>query len=272
MAKEDKFDVVIVGAGITGAIAAKELTEQGFSVLILEAGAGKSFKFEDYQTYLDNYYTSTVRTPNAPFPATAGAPQPLITDQLGIENGIPQFAEGSYFHQVGPSTYQSTYTRQMGGTTLHWLGTCLRMLPSDFSEKTLYNSGKDWPINYYDLMPYYRAAELEIGVSADVDEQAFLGIEFEPSYVYPMNKVPQSYSDLKLQEWTKYAQFKYDGTSYDYSVVSVPQGRNSTPNPAYNNGKGYVPVGAVGNPDIGQRCEGNAACVPICSVQENTMH
>ena len=267
MRNEDNFDVVIVGAGITGAIAAKELTDQGFSVLILEAGAGKSFKFEDYQTYLDNFYKTTVRTPNAPFPATAGAPQPLITDQLGIENGIPQFADGSYFHQVGPSTFQSTYTRQMGGTTLHWLGTCLRMLPNDFSEKTLYNNGKDWPISYYDLMPYYAAAELEIGVSADVDEQSFHGIEFEPGYVYPMKKIPQSYSDLKLQEWTKDAQFKYDDTSYDYAVVSIPQGRNSTPNPAYNNGKGYVPVGAVGNPDIGQRCEGNASCVPICPVQ-----
>ena len=267
MGKEETFDVVIVGAGVTGAIAAKRLSEQGLKVMILEAGAKKSFGFQDYLSYLDNFYKATIRTPNAPFPATAGAPQPLITDQLGIENGVPQFAKGSYFHQMGPSTYQSTYTRQLGGTTLHWLGTCLRMLPSDFSEQSLFNAGKNWPISYYDLMPYYRAAEYEIGVAADVDEQAFLGIEFEPGYVYPMKKIPQSYSDLKLSEWTKGAKFKYDGKSYDYSVVSVPQGRNSTPNPDYNGGKGYVPVGAVGNPDIGQRCEGNAACVPICPVQ-----
>jgi len=267
MTEENNYDVVIVGAGVTGAIAAYNLSLQGLNVLILEAGAKKSFEFKDYQNYLDNFYKATIRTPNAPFPATAGAPQPLITDQLGIKDGIPQFADGSYFHQLGPSTYQSTYTRQLGGTTLHWLGTCLRMLPSDFTENTLYNVGKDWPISYYDLMPYYRAAELEIGVSADVSEQAFLGIEFEDGYVFPMKKIPQSYSDLKLTEWTKDAKFYYDETSYDYAVVSSPQGRNSTPNPDYDGGKGYEAVGAVGNPDLGQRCEGNSTCVPICPVQ-----
>ena len=267
MKKADNFDVVVVGAGVTGAIAAYNMAQKGLSVLILEAGAQKSFEFKDYQKYVDKFYNSTIRTPNAPFPATKGAPQPLITDQEGIENGLPQFAKTSYFHQLGPSTYQSTYTRSLGGTTLHWLGTCLRMLPSDFAEKTLYNIGKDWPITYYDLMPYYRAAEFEIGVAADVEDQSFLGIEFEKDYVYPMYKIPQTYSDIKLQEWTKDAVFKYDGTSYEYSVVSVPQGRNSTPNPNYDKGKGYVPVGAVGNPDLGQRCEGNAACTPICPVQ-----
>jgi choline dehydrogenase-like flavoprotein len=39
------------------------------------------------------------------------------------------------------------------------------------------------------------------------------------------------------------------------------------PNAAYDGGRGYVPVGAVGNPSLGQRCEGNSSCVPICPVQ-----
>ena len=267
MSKKHDYDVVIVGAGITGAIVANELAEKGHKVLILEAGRQKNFSFESYREYLHHYYTNTIKIPNSPYPQNPAAPQPLVTDVGNIEDGIQQFDPDGYFKQYGPAPFQSSYTRANGGTTLHWLGTCLRMLPSDFREKDLFGTGKNWPINYYDLMPYYQMAEREIGVSADVEEQAFLGITFEEGYVYPMTKIPQSYLDQKLTEWTKDGVFEYEGESFDYDVVSTPQGRNSNPNPQYNNGEGYQPVGAVGNPDLGTRCEGNSACVPICPVQ-----
>lgn len=267
MSKKTEYDVVIVGAGISGAIVANQLAEKGHSVLILEAGAKKDFSFETYRSYLHTYYKNTVKIPNSPYPQNPNAPQPLVTDVGNIEDGIQQFSKDSYFKQFGPAPFQSTYTRAKGGTTLHWLGTCLRMLPSDFKEQDLFGIGKNWPISYYDLMKYYRMAEFEIGVSADVEEQSYLGIAFEEDYVYPMTKIPQSHLDKQLTKWTKDAVFNYDGESYSYDVVSTPQGRNSNPNPNYNNGEGYQPVGAVGNPDLGQRCEGNSACVPICPVQ-----
>ena len=54
-------------------------------------------------------------------------------------------------------------------------------------------------------------------------------------------------------------------------VVQTPQGRNGMPNPNYVNNHtgetGFLPVGAVGAPELGQRCEGNSNCVPICPVQ-----
>ncbi len=258
---------MIVGAGISGAIVADQLAEKGHDVLILETGVKKDFSFESYRDYLHTFYKNTVKIPNSTYPQNPNAPQPLVTDVGNIEDGIQQFNEGSYFKQYGPAPFQSTYTRAKGGTTLHWLGTCLRMLPTDFKEQDLFGIGKNWPINYYDLMPYYRKAELEIGVSADVEEQAYLGVSFEEDYVFPMTKIPQSHLDKKLTEWTKNAVFEYKNETYEYNVVSTPQGRNSNPNPKYNNGEGYQPVGAVGNPDLGQRCEGNSACVPICPVQ-----
>jgi choline dehydrogenase-like flavoprotein len=54
---------------------------------------------------------------------------------------------------------------------------------------------------------------------------------------------------------------------YLTGVVPVPGGRNSTPNPAYDGGRGYEPVGAVGMPQTGLRCEGNASCIPACPAQ-----
>ena len=267
MSKKNEYDVVIVGAGITGGIVANQLALEGNRVLILEAGVKKDFSFKSYRDYLDNFYKNPIKTPNSPFPSNPLAPQPMVTDVKGIKDGVQQFKKSGYFKQNGPAPFQSTYTRSKGGTTLHWLGTCLRMLPSDFKEHDLYKKGKNWPINYYDLMPYYQMAEKEIGVSADVEEQKFLGLTFDKDYVFPMTKIPQSYLDKKLTEWTKEAKFDYEGKRYDYSVVSTPVGRNSTPNPKYNKGEGYQPVGAVGNPDLGQRCEGNSSCVPICPVQ-----
>ena len=58
--------------------------------------------------------------------------------------------------------------------------------------------GRDWPLDYAGLEPYYRQAEHEIGVSADVADQAHLGVEFAPGYDYPMHRVPPSYSDQVL--------------------------------------------------------------------------
>ena len=77
--------------------------------------------------------------------------------------------------------FASTYDRVAGGTS-HWLGTCLSFVPSDFKMKTLYGKSVpefvDWPIGYDDLVEWYGKAEAELGVSADVEDQNYLGIYF----------------------------------------------------------------------------------------------
>ena len=74
------------------------------------------------------------------------------------------------------------------------------MLPEDFELRSRYGVGRDWPLDYADLEPYYRQAELEIGVAADVADQAHLGVEFAPGYDYPMQRIPPSYSDQVLAD------------------------------------------------------------------------
>ncbi|RTQ49697.1 GMC family oxidoreductase [Hymenobacter gummosus] len=266
MHKLEHYDVVIVGGGIAGAIMAKQLSHQQQRVLVLEAGAGDpTLPYDSYLAYLDEYYRANIKVPNAPYPDNPNAPQPSVLDTAPIAPPVPNTA--GYFVQRGPNSYGSDYTRALGGTTLHWLGTTLRMLPEDFELHSRYGRGVDWPISYDDLLPYYEMAEREIGVSADVEDQQFLGLHFSPGYVFPMHKIPQSYLDMWLTEKLADLQVERDGQAYPVRVVSTPQGRNGMPNPAYNNGEGYVPVGAVGRPDLGQRCQGNSSCVPICPVQ-----
>ncbi len=262
----EHYDVVIVGAGISGGIMAEQLGNEGKRVLVLEAGADTGKTFAGYQKYMSTFFTALAKIPNSPFPQNANAPQPLVTDLAPIKEGKP-LTKG-YFVQRGPLPFGSTYTRAMGGTTLHWLGTCLRMLPEDFDIQTRFGRGLDWPINYDELEPWYQQAEFGIGVAGNANEQNYheinnpsVQIPFASDYDYPMEKIPQSYLDEKMNKGLEGMTVDLSGKTYPIDVVSTPQGRNGMPRGDYR------PQGAVGNPDIGQRCEGNSNCVPICPVQ-----
>lgn len=259
---DKNYDVVIVGTGPSGAIIAKELSEAGKRVLMLEAGAGMSAK--DYDASLASFYQALIKGPNSPYPNEPAAPQPMITDVRPVTTS--PLADG-YIVYKGPYAFPSTYTRDQGGTSLHWMGTCLRFAPNDFRMRSVYGVGVDWPIGYEDLKPYYRMAERELGVAAEVEDQSFYGIDFEPGYVYPMHRIPPTYLDRCLAERIGDMTVEIDGETYPIWVASVPQGRNARPNARYDGGRGYQPVGAVGDPTSGQRCEGNSNCVPICPVQ-----
>ncbi|HEY9848409.1 MAG TPA: GMC family oxidoreductase [Leptolyngbyaceae cyanobacterium] len=252
---ETTYDVVIVGAGVAGAIVAKELSQQGKRVLILEAGKDKDLTLAGFQSYIETFYGSADKNPNSPYPDNPNAKSPMD------DNG--------YFVEKGPMVLGGSYTRVPGGTTMHWEGKTPRMLPDDFKLKTLYGQGLDWPITYEDLMPYYRKAEYEIGVSGDTEEQKKLGVKFEDGYVFPMKKLPPSYLDQKVIEKVEGTEVELYGKTFKLSFSTFPQGRNSVPNPDYDRGNVFVPngVASVSTVQYGERCQGNANCVPICPAQ-----
>jgi len=253
-------DVVVVGGGVNGALLAKTLTRGGLTVLVLEAGPDTAWAFEGYEQHLQTFLAADPKSVGSPWPPAVGAPAPDTTD---VRSG-----EG-YFVQKGPDPYGSSYSRTLGGSTLHWLGVCLRMLPEDFELHTRYGVGRDWPIGYADLEPYYRDAEFELGVAADVAEQTHLGISFADGYEYPMHRLPPSWSDQVLAAAVDGMQVGLEGTQCTLRVRSYPAARNSIPR------QGYQPAGAVGEPGeelslhrgLGQRCQGNTSCIPICPVQ-----
>ncbi|MGW2486229.1 GMC family oxidoreductase [Streptomyces sp. NPDC001606] len=261
------YDVVIVGGGISGSLIALRLSEAGKRVLMLEAGPAEDLTLRGYERYLDRFYSAISKDNQAPYPAVPNAPMPRGTDARPITPGAPDAS--SYIVQSGPFATDTTYTRVLGGTTMHWEGKTLRMLPEDFRMRTLYGEGADWPLGYEDLAPYYNEAEREIGVSADVADQAYLGIAFDEGYVYPMKGLPLSYLDRMVARDVDGMPVELDGERRELRVRPFPQGRNGIPNPAYDGGKGYMPRGAVSayQVEVGGRCQGNNNCVPLCPVQ-----
>lgn len=261
------YDAVIVGSGVSGAIIASELAAAGQRVLMLEAGRGDDITIDGYNQYLFNFYGTPYKDNQSPFLPNPAADMPRSPDAQKIRPGQP--AHAAYLVQNGPFSTDTVYTRVFGGTTMHWEGKALRMLPQDFEMQTRFGQGLDWPLTYQQLEPYYRQAEREIGVSADVEDQAYLGIAFEPGYVFPMKGLPLSYLDKMVARDVDGTAVELDGERHVLEVKPFPQGRNGIPNPAYDNGKGYTPVAAVSTSQVeeGARCQGNNNCVPLCPVQ-----
>lgn len=256
---QGSFDAVIIGAGPVGLNIAKVLTDRGKRVLILEAGRASGLSYDGWLSYVDTYRSALVKEPNAPYPPNPNAQSTYSQDILNIQNRVPVIS--GYQVEKGPLSFASTYLRSLGGTSLHWLGTSPRMVPNDFRMKTLYGVGVDWPISYDELQPYYCQAEWALGVAANKEEQMHFGIWFPEDYDYPMERIPTSYSDRVYAKGAAKAKVRFGDREYGMTVTSLAQARNSIPR------KGYTLKGAVGAHHVGQRCEGNACCIPICPVQ-----
>ncbi len=272
-------------------------TYKELSILMYEAGLEAGIELDSatsmvtYNDYIRKFYIEEAKVPNSPYPNLKQAPSPNVLD---IEPIVPPFPDKKgYLVQFGPMPFASDAIRVGGGTTLHWLGTTPRMLPNDFRLKEQYGRAMDWPIDYETLKPYYEMAEFEIGVSGNVAAQEYPIKEsmeeyYGKNYVFPMEEIPQSYMDHQIINGLAGTSVQLNFEEYPITLVPSPQGRNSTPNIAYGTSKivkaeasesgytltlknieseEYKALGAVWNPYMGERCEGNASCVPICPVQ-----
>jgi glucose dehydrogenase len=212
-------DVVIVGAGIAGALVADGLSRAGVKVLILEAGPRV-----DRGASVARFYDALIKVPECPYEQPVYAPHPKSD------------APDGYYVQTGPQKFSSTYLRQVGGTTWHWLGTCLRLVPDDFRLASRFGRAVDWPFGYDTLEPWYGDAEHAIGVAGD--SSADLGSA--RSRAFPMPAIPMSYLDRT---------FATALAGSPYEVRATPQARNSIVR------------------DNRPPCCGSSSCIPICPIQ-----
>ncbi len=137
---QQKVDVCVIGSGAGGGVIAKELAEQGMSVVVIEAGP----RFIPEVDYSD-------------------------TTTYGWERAQRKksFTTTSMADYVNAGKYPTQFNRAfgVGGTTLRYLGYAIRLLPDDFRVYTVDGVADDWPISYEDLAPYYRKVEMTLGVS-----------------------------------------------------------------------------------------------------------
>jgi choline dehydrogenase-like flavoprotein len=221
------YDVVVVGAGVAGALIAYRAAKQRARVLVLEAGASVDRR-EAVGLYGAAPVVNGFKALGAAY-AEAGAEGPEHGDQ--------------YYVQSGPENFPSTYERVAGGSTWHWLGHTPRLLPSDFKLYSKYAVGRDWPIGYDDLEPWYCQAEAELGVAGDDVEWQNLHGAFR-SKRFPLSKIWPSVADT-------FVAGRLHGVTIsgeEIHVLSTPSARNSAP---YD-----------GRPP----CAGNSTCVPLCPI------
>ncbi len=249
-----EYDVVIVGAGVSGAMIAKQLGLAGKKVLVLEAGARIPTNINDF---MERFYKAVAKVPEVPYTPDIFTPagSSTLTDPATLNAGRPntmtlsestwQDPKVAYMIQEGALPFSSTYERIAGGTMRHWLGTSLRNVPNDFRMFSAYQKFVDWPLSYDDLEPWYEKAEWEIGVSADKSTQDYLGITFPPNYQYPMQPIPPSLVDDAVTRAVSGKSFQ----GIPLVVTETPAGRNSQP---YQNRR---------------VCAGNTNCIPICPIQ-----
>ncbi|MEW9515403.1 GMC oxidoreductase [Streptomyces tubercidicus] len=261
----NRYDVIVVGAGVAGSLVAHRLGRRGRRVLVLEAGASGADPGQGEPDPLTTYLTASAKVPGSAYRPQPAAPWPEVTDLTGTDDA-PGYRASGHLLQNGPLPYASGYVRVNGGTGNVWTGLAPRMLPEDFDTET-FGYGRRWPLTYDDLEPYYRAAEEELGVAADAAEQrAHTGLPLPDGYVFPMRALPASYLDRHLGARLDGRRVKDPVALNDVElqVVGTPHARNGVPDPAYDHGRGYVPRGAHGQPDPANRCQGNASCIPHC--------
>jgi choline dehydrogenase-like flavoprotein len=146
------YDVIIVGSGAGGGMAAYVLTRAGAKCLMLEAGSWYDTAKES-KMFAWNY--------DAPHRG-ASTPQKAFGYFDAAVGGWR--VEGEPYTSAQGSEWMWWRSRMLGGRTNHWGRISLRMGPYDFKPYSRDGKGLDWPITYRDLAPYYDKTEELIGV------------------------------------------------------------------------------------------------------------
>ena len=152
-----KYDVVIVGSGAGGGMAAYTLANAGLKIALLEAGS--MYDPAKNVTQLKWSYESLRRGAASDF---------RNFGDFDAAYGGWELDGEPYTHKNG-TKFDWFRARMLGGRTNHWGRISLRFGPKDFKHKSIDGLGDDWPISYDEVKPYYDKVDRLIGVFGSIE-------------------------------------------------------------------------------------------------------
>ena len=177
------FDAIIVGSGASGGWVAKQLTEQGMRVLMLEAGPPR-VPTRDFTEHVWPYQVKFRGFGN----------RQALLDRQPVQRLC--YACDEFSHQFFVDDHENPYTfpiekpfmwirgRQVGGKTFCWARESYRYSDYEFKAANRDGYGEDWPLSYKDIAPYYDKVESFIGVSGSREGLAQMP---DGNFLPPMN-------------------------------------------------------------------------------------
>ncbi|MCI0490151.1 MAG: GMC family oxidoreductase [Blastocatellia bacterium] len=183
MANQEIYDAIVVGSGATGGWAAKELTEKGMRVIVLEAGR----ELDPRKDFNEHAFPYDVRE-------TMPERRKYMSERQKIQSRC--YACNDYGNHFFVDDTENPYTtpdgkpflwirgRQVGGRTIMWGRQSYRLSDYEFKAASRDGYGEDWPISYKDLAPYYDRVEMFVGISGSIEKVPNLP---DGKFLPPMN-------------------------------------------------------------------------------------
>lgn len=169
--EDSTYDAIVVGSGISGGWAAKELCEKGLKVLMLERG-GPYDHIKDYKTAQKNPWefehrggTTAEQKKKYPVIHRGWAANEAVMDAWANEQDCP-------YTETKPFTWWRSY--RMGGRSVLWGRQSYRWSQLDFEGNEKDGIATPWPIGYADLAPWYDHVEKFAGISGSIENIAHL--------------------------------------------------------------------------------------------------
>src|SRR5215831_1972338 len=164
---DNVYDAIVVGSGISGGWAAKELCEKGFKTIMLERGRN----IEHVKDYVNANKEAW------DYPHHGRATQQMKKDYPVLKRDYP-LNESNLDYWVKDSECPYTETKRfdwyrgyhVGGRSLMWGRQSYRWSDIDFSANAKDGHGVDWPIRYKDIAPWYDYVEPFVGINGSIEK------------------------------------------------------------------------------------------------------
>ncbi len=163
------YDAIVVGSGISGGIAAKELTQKGLKTLVLERGRNVEHSVD--------YITEEHRPWDEPFRGQTDRRKMQEEQYVQSQAGPVNESNAHFFINDRDNPYtlgeDSDFLwirgHQVGGRSLTWGRQCYRLSDLDFEANAREGVEIDWPIRYEDIAPWYDYMEEYVGISGQAE-------------------------------------------------------------------------------------------------------